>query len=424
MNCEAAGIGMSKRSTAGGACAAAMVAAAAIGVMLGARGAAALATASVAGRGLAPSNGQDVNFLSAQCRAGKSSACDKLAKMALTDKQANVRRVAAQHVTDQSVLKEVVEKDSDAEVRAAAVQNLTDQSVLVRVAESDSDTRVRGDAVRHLTDESALEKIAVEDKEASVRWLAVQKVTNQALLAKIAASDNDAGVRMAALPPNALVAELLNAAKQKAQYYPTSQPVPAAEGMVTATVKGWQQGCDEPKPNFGQEEPKPGLYMFGEDMSVFMLMQNADGFLASWGLPGTDGKLSSRGVVVQITTQNTDGGQSTYTSLSGVAWTPRTGAIGKLDLSGDKSLFSNANFDLETFKSSPGVIPFANGYAVNLYGQRIDKEGLVDPNPPAKGHYVSDDGKPLYGRLVNGCSGRLTDEVIFTPNGPLFQYHQ
>ncbi len=101
-------------------------------------------------------------------------------------------------------------------------------------------------------------------------------------------------------------------------------------------------------------------------------------------------------------------------ALSGAVWTPRTTVIGNLDLTATGDITTNADFSLDAFKASPGVIPFADGYAVNLFGQKIDEKGLLDSAARPRGNYFNDDGKPLYGRLVRIRFGTL-EEIVFKP---------
>jgi len=108
------------------------------------------------------------------------------------------------------------------------------------------------------------------------------------------------------------------------------------------------------------------------------------------------------------------GRRFSYPVLSGVVWTPRSSVIGKLDLTGPGKITTSPDFNFDAFRDSPGVIPFANGYAVNLFGQKLVEGGLVDVNTRSKGSYVTDDGRLLYGRLVRSSLGKL-EEIVFAP---------
>ena len=60
------------------------------------------------------------------------------------------RKEAALKLTDQSLLKQIVETDKDQGVRQAAVERLTDQSLLEKIAKTDRDPAVREAAVCRL----------------------------------------------------------------------------------------------------------------------------------------------------------------------------------------------------------------------------------------------------------------------------------
>jgi hypothetical protein len=134
--------------------------------------------------------------LGSQCNSlHKQNACDELVKIALGDKDANLRREAMANLWDQSSLAKIVTEATDAAVRATAAGRLTDQSLLAKAATGDSNAGVRKAVVAKLTDQSLLAKIATSDSDAGVREAAVAKLTDQSLLAKIATSDSDATVR-------------------------------------------------------------------------------------------------------------------------------------------------------------------------------------------------------------------------------------
>ncbi len=304
----------------------------------------------------------NVGTLASQCGAGKHKACSELAKIAVEDK--------------------------DASVRSAAVAQLTDQAVLA--------------------------KVALGDENASVRAAAVAKLTDQSLRAKIAVEDKDAGVRCSALPLDPLVQELRNRAMQGVQWFPPFPPALLAQSDVTARVKEWQNG--ESQDANGPPPPQLSGQFTVEGTSVFMLEREGDAFMASCEIPATDGKIATGGAIWQERNQDVTTGRmlSASPAISGVIWTPRTTVIGKLDLTGPGDITSSPNFDFDAFKNAPGVIPFANGYAVNLFGQKLKEQGLVDPDARPRGNYVTDDGKPLYGRLVRNRSGKL-EEIALRP---------
>lgn len=197
------------------------------------------------------------------------------------------------------------------------------------------------------------------------------------------------------------------------QYQGLQPPIATAETVVTSIIKGWQQDCDQGKYAF-EEPQRPKITITGQGTSVFMLKRAQDTYVASPEIPGPDGKPLTKGALMQIRTLAISGELLTSTVLSGVVWTPRATVIGKLDLTGSDKITTSSDFSFDTFKSFPAVIPFANGYAVNLFGQKLGEDGLVDTNERPKGNYVTDDGKPLVGRLIRSRFGRL-EEIILVP---------
>ena len=75
-------------------------------------------------------------------------------------------------------------------------------------------------------------------------------------------------------------------------------------------------------------------------------------------------------------------------------------------------MLQRSGFDFERFKNDPCVIPFANGYGVNLYGQKIQGDGLIDRNAKPTGRYTTVDGIAMPGRLIWKEFGFLR-EVVF-----------
>jgi hypothetical protein len=200
-----------------------------------------------------------------------------------------------------------------------------------------------------------------------------------------------------------------------------SKPAANDEVVATARIKKWQQDCDQGK--YANEQPQTGQpsqsRVYGQDLkSFYMVKRKNNDFLISLDLPAADGKPKQKGMLIQMRNQDPfSGRQVVGTTLAGYVWTPRANFIGKLDLTTSSKITASPDFSFDAFKDSPDVIPFANGYAVNLFCQKlINEEGLVDetPSPSSKVSYVSDDGKPLYGRLIRMRYGKL-EEIIFAP---------
>lgn len=137
--------------------------------------------------------------LSEKCKSGKQSACDDLAKIALNERDENVRDAAVLRLTDKSLLAKIAANDAAAEVRSDAARGLTDQSLLAKIAVDDPDAKVRGVAVFRLTDQSLSAKIAVNDSDSTVRSFAMVCLNDQALLANIAVNTPDAIIRRSAV---------------------------------------------------------------------------------------------------------------------------------------------------------------------------------------------------------------------------------
>lgn len=110
-----------------------------------------------------------------------------LKKIALEDKDNEVRAAAADKLVDQALLAKFAREDSAFQVRAAATGKLTDQALLAKIASSDPNSTVRCASVGKITDQALLAKLAIEDSAFLVREAAGRKVTDPALLAKIAA---------------------------------------------------------------------------------------------------------------------------------------------------------------------------------------------------------------------------------------------
>jgi hypothetical protein len=193
---------------------------------------------------------EEIEKLSIKCAHGDHKACEKLriavgeltdqallAKIALEETDANIRKTAVLKLTDQGLLWKITVRDNDESVRLAAVgkltdqaqlaltatmnmnpdvgeaavQKLTDQAILARVAVNATDWNVRSAAVKKLTDQALLSRIAVEDKNSGVSLTAIDKMNDQMLLAKIAIGNNSPVVREAVfrkLTNQALLARL------------------------------------------------------------------------------------------------------------------------------------------------------------------------------------------------------------------------
>jgi len=144
---------------------------------------------------LSASTVREVSTLSKRCRSGKSDACVKLAKVAVEDENPYVRVTAVELLDDQAMLRRIAVQDKDLDVRRVAMSKLTPESLAQIEAEA---TNARRAAVEALTDQPSLARIAARDRDASVRSAAVARITDQSVLAKVVMEDKDANVRSAA----------------------------------------------------------------------------------------------------------------------------------------------------------------------------------------------------------------------------------
>lgn len=99
------------------------------------------------------------------------------------------------------------------------------------------------------------------------------------------------GNKTGVLPQNPLVQELRKQASQGVTYFPPNPPTAIDEADVTAKIKGWQDSNGQPPPQASG--------MYGPGLSVFLLERRNNAFVASSGIPGADGKISTKGLLVQ-----------------------------------------------------------------------------------------------------------------------------
>ncbi len=92
--------------------------------------------------------------------------------------------------------------------------------------------------------------------------------------------------------------------------------------------------------------------------------------------------------------------------------------LGGIDLSTDKKIIDDPRFDFDAYRSNQNVIPFRNGYGINLSGVRI-QDGAVIGNTMLD-CYKTKDGRKLPGRLIRQVEkdGKLVlEETILLPVG-------
>jgi hypothetical protein len=170
----------------------------------------------------------------------------------------------------------------------------------------------------------------------------------------------------------------------------------------------------------GEEEPTPGLFkkmslitydfgasrrnqpykIFGEDMiSIYSVLAKGKGLELTARIPDVDGKLRYRGLLMQMSTLGLGGNVVSSTGANGYVWTARIEKIGALDLSTEGKVTRQPGFDFDSFSKTDGVIQFANGYAVNLFGAIIENRRIVKAG--SEKTYLDNSGKRLYGRIIS-----------------------
>ena len=120
-----------------------------------------------------------------------------LIKMAKTDSDSDVRKIAVGKVNDESVLIDVAKNASDWKVRQKAVSKISDESVLADIAINDEDVNVCVDAVERISDESLLADIAKNARPACFER-AIKKINDPEILENIAIDYGDCFTRFTA----------------------------------------------------------------------------------------------------------------------------------------------------------------------------------------------------------------------------------
>lgn len=95
---------------------------------------------------------------------------------------------------------------------------------------------------------------------------------------------------------------------------------------------------------------------------------------------------------------------------NGYVWTAPVSKIGALDLTNAEPLSTQEGFSLEDLRKDPAVIPFKNGYAVNLWGAKV-RDGYICAHIP-KQAYKTASGQVLLGRLFIPEAGRIREVLL------------
>jgi len=165
---------------------------------------------------------------------------------------------------------------------------------------------------------------------------------------------------------------------------------------------------------FGGDRRGRPYRITGEDMpGFFSVFPKGDGLEITARIPDSHGKLKYRGMVVQMSTLGVDGNVVSNTGANGYVWTLRVERIGEIDLSDEHKITELPSFDFASFVNTNGVIPFANGYAINLFGAIIENKNIVKAG--SEKTYLNGRGRKLPGRIISRAekNGRpMFEEVI------------
>jgi hypothetical protein len=88
-------------------------------------------------------------------------------------------------LADQTLLAKIAVDDKDQDIRKAAVEKLTDQPLLAKIAIDDKDQDIRKAAVRKLTDQVALAKVVTDERDQDIRYAAAGRITDADFLERI-----------------------------------------------------------------------------------------------------------------------------------------------------------------------------------------------------------------------------------------------
>ena len=162
--------------------------------------------------------------------------------------------------------------------------------------------------------------------------------------------------------------------------------------------------------DFGAKN-RGGFRVFGEDFaSIFSVFRKDNGLEISAKIPDVDGQLKYRGMVWTVPTQSVGVNPRivSNTARNGWVWTARVERIGETDVTIEGEISSLPTFDFGKFTQAEGVVQFANGYAVNLFGAIIEDASIVKAG--SEKTYLTDSGRKLYGRVISKLveNGRIT----------------
>jgi septal ring-binding cell division protein DamX len=159
------------------------------------------------------------------------------------------------------------------------VENLTDQAFLAKIAVEDKAASVRRAAVEKLTDQAVLAKIAVEDKDAIVHRAAVKKLIDQA----VKPSNQEAAAAVTEeSPPKTEAPEMppleLAEVKPPAEEAPTPQVTVEPEEVIGGPHKEAEivAGASSERPS-APDMPPAGTFTI--NLASFRQKQRADRYV-------------------------------------------------------------------------------------------------------------------------------------------------
>ncbi len=109
-----------------------------------------------------------------------------------------LREYAAEKITNQEILIDIVKNDSDLKVRKNALNNITNQELLIELL-SDDEFDLEKETLEKITDQDVLIEIALNNQSKFFRRGAIPNITNQDVLVKIALTDSDRECREMAI---------------------------------------------------------------------------------------------------------------------------------------------------------------------------------------------------------------------------------
>ena len=129
---------------------------------------------------------------------GRMTTPHLLGGIAKTSRTSQIAAAAVEKISDAQTLAMLARDAALPAVRTAAVQALGDQAALAEIARGRATADIRKIAIEKLTDQAALADVAQSNSTADIRKLAVEKLTDQQALAGIVKSAAAAGIRAAA----------------------------------------------------------------------------------------------------------------------------------------------------------------------------------------------------------------------------------